>query len=286
MAQVGYGPLQYIEGPLPSPPRYTLLNETRVPATPDDRWINGTSTWPYAAQSMGLWDPCELSGSSGGVKSPGAPGARSDQGSFAQWLAETCTMASIAADPVAYRERASRMFSAWEAFGVEQEFWHGTLIPDNPHLTDANAVLIAAPSTSPTNGLALLEKAIAATKQQGMIHCTPAMLVAWTAALGGVFREENGKLLSPNGNIVVPGFGYDGTGPGGATTASGTKEYAWATGPVEVRRSDIVMLPDDVAQALDRKQNSITYYAERYYNIVWNRNVQSAVFIDRCQTTC
>lgn len=286
MAQVGYGPLAFVDGPLPCPPRYSLLGMARKPPVTDDRWINGTSAWQYAATDMGLFDPCAAAGSSGASKGPGVPGLRVDTGSFVQWLAETCTMQSVGSDPGAFRDRAARMFGSWESYLVEQELMRANLLPGNPHLADANVVKLNSASTSPVNGLALLEQAIAASKQCGVIHCTPAMLVAWTAALGGALREENGRLLSPNGNLIVPGYGYDGSAPEGTAAPTGTKEWAYASGPVEVRESDLVVIPDDVSQALNRSTNTITYYAERYYNIVWSRLVQATVLIDRCQTTC
>ncbi len=72
-----------------------------------------------------------------------------------------------------------------------------------------------------------------------------------------------------------------------------TEEWAYATGPVDIRRSEIFTTPDTLAQALDRslgasnsRPNTITYRAERYFAVDWDSALQAAVRIDRCGSTC
>jgi hypothetical protein len=284
---VGYGPLMYVDGPLPVPPRYSLVKAARQVPTTDERWINGTSQWPYSVTNMGLHDPCAAEASSSArTKLKGVPTGRIDTGTIVQWLAESCTTGSVASDQQGYVDRAARMYAARESFLLESELVKATLIPGNPYLADSNCVKLNTSATNAVNGLAELEAAIGASKEAGVIHCSPAMLVSWSAALGGVLKEENGKLLSPNGNVIIPGAGYAGHAPDGKNVPIGTEEWAYASGPVEIRMTPITQLPDTISEALDRKQNLVTYYAERYYNIVWSRLVQAAVLIDRCQVGC
>jgi hypothetical protein len=75
------------------------------------------------------------------------------------------------------------------------------------------------------------------------------------------------QLVTILGNIVVADSGYDGTGPGNEAPSAG---YAWiyATDLVTVRTDDPVLIPDTLAEALDRGQNGqpnrITFRAERF----------------------
>jgi hypothetical protein len=93
---------------------------------------------------------------------------------------------------------------------------------------------------------------------------------------------------------VVPDFGYaPGADPVGHAAAGATEEWAYATGPIDIRRSEMFTLPERVDQALDRSvgatngsPNTITYRAERYYLPIWDTAVQAAVLIDRCLATC
>jgi hypothetical protein len=50
---------------------------------------------------------------------------------------------------------------------------------------------------------------------------------------------------------------------------------------VEIRRGELVMLTQDVAQAFDRENNLYTFYAERNYLVTWDTALQAAVLIDR-----
>jgi hypothetical protein len=155
--------------------------------------------------------------------------------------------------------------------------------------------------TSLANAIALLELEIALSGRQGLIHMSPAAAVAGSAS--HILADLNiGVLRTINGTVVVPGYGYaagatpaasDGF-PGGHTDpATITQEWIYASGPVDVRRSDIFTLPETVAEALDRGlgatqdvPNAITYRAERYELVDWDTTVQAAVLIDRCQDEC
>ncbi len=167
------------------------------------------------------------------------------------------------------------------------EFWTVEVI-DYPHLADVNADILTTGPTSPIRGIALLERAIADTGRFGMIHISPEL--AWTLTAVGsrdIFEaDRDGKLYTVNGTQLVVDAGYDGSAPEGQSPSSGSVEWAYATGPVELIRDAPIIVPTEIREALDRDTNTITYRAERYAIPYWDTALQAAVEIDLCQTTC
>lgn len=129
-------------------------------------------------------------------------------------------------------QRVMRALLAHEAWQVEHEFWTGAKVPTNYHLTasplspttgndrtiDAWADPVATPGTTLgvavglTQGLASANQAIARSDAGvGMIHATPFMVEMWASKM--LLVREQGRVYSINGNLIVPGYGYPGTGP-------------------------------------------------------------------------
>lgn len=214
------------------------------------------------------------------------------------WLAETCTSPRVSWSQEGFKARAVTALSAVEGAAIAYEFMTGLRMPSNHHLTDGTGVILnGGAATSVTNGIALLENYIAATSGKlGLIHCTPG-----AATVMGQFRIDNraGYIRTLNGNIVIPDFGYakalaDGDAyPAGEAAPTGNQEWMFATGPINIRRSELFTQPDNVTEALDRgmgatngKPNAITYRAERYYSVVADFVVHAAVLTDRCYIAC
>lgn len=301
---VGFGPLARIDGPPPIAPPYGLLQAAAAPAAGvrivDDvdergteRWMNGVEVYPYPPDLTDVHDPC-APGSVAASKGFGADLKHPEFGALTLWLAETCTASHVPSQEE-YRARVVAAFSAVESAGVAHELLSGARIPANPHLADGNGTFPNADTvTSAINGLALLEGEIAKSGKLGLIHCSP--MVATVLAAGRVVDDKKtGVLRTINGIPVIPDFGYviAGASPTGHTHASGTKEWMYATGPIDVRRSELFTMPETVAEALDRglgatngNANAITYRAERYYLVDWDTEIQAAVLIDRCQAGC
>lgn len=134
-------------------------------------------------------------------------------------------------------QRAMRALLAHEAYMAEEEFWTGARVPTNYHLAgspdtpltsphrtiDGWGLPTAAPGTTLgvavglKRGMAALNQAIAdADAGVGMIHATPYLVELWSSTAPGRFSQ--GQLFTINGNIIVPGYGYPGTGPNNART--------------------------------------------------------------------
>jgi hypothetical protein len=186
----------------------------------------------------------------------------------------------------AFKARARAVFNAVESGALEREFWTGEFLPDNPHLASADADVVTSGAVGLREGLALLEDAIAQTNRAGVIHMSARLAAAYSTIGGGagVLIPERGKLYTLLGTLVIPGSGYPGTSPEGAQT--GTEEWAYATGPVEILRSADFIMPPNLAEAIDRSQNEIEYRAERYYIPYWDTALLAGAEIDRCLDNC
>lgn len=299
-AQVGFGPLWRIDGPLPIAPTYGLLPASTAPAAgiqlvPDtdprgiERWINGAEVYPYPADTGDVFDPCAL-GSDFAEKDDGGDLQHPQFGAMTAYLAETCSSYKVW-DQTAFIARATAAFVAVESAIIAKEFMTGTRLPNNPHLADGNGQFpLGDTATSVLQGLAVLENVIGETSRMGLIHCSPGFATIMRERF--TVDTKTGVLRTVNGNVVIPDAGYSaGSKPIGHPGPSATTEWIYATGPVDVRRSTMFTTPDNVVQALERGTggastglpNSITYRAERYYLVTWDTELQAAVLVDRCK---
>lgn len=280
-APATFGPPVRLDGPLPVAPQYSLLNTVEVVVEPDERWGNGAQIYPYPVDPGFAWDPCST-GSLGG-KETGATPPLPVFHAFTAYLPETCTSSRIVS-PDAFTARAELAFAAVESAIYESVLagggpFHATA---QPYLGDGNLVQLAAgAAVSPQEGLALLEEAIGGTHKRGLIHATPATLTAWTFT-GPAIDKEGTVLQTRVGTNVVIGDGYIGVVPDEAAGLTATQAWAFATGPVQIRREPtITLIPGDIAQALDRSENIVTYRAERDALVTWDSVLQVGVLVDR-----
>lgn len=159
--------------------------------------------------------------------------------------------------------------------GLEYEFWTGELATasgwENFFLAqDGSVDVTPTPDTpvSPQTGFALLQNALVDTVAngsfggQGMIH------VETDVAPNLLNVRRVGRLILdlPADNIIVPGAGYTGSGPGNVDAPDGTS-WMYATDVVITRIGDKKLVPMSVAEALDRSENGLpnteTYIAQR-----------------------
>lgn len=292
----GHGPLWRVDGPLPIPALYGLLQAARSPLVrilPDvddrgiERWANGVEVYPYPPDAGHGFDSCSVYGSTPEEKEEGSVIDRPQFDALTVYLAETCSSFGIGND-AAFRARAVAALGAVEGRVVERELMAGDIYPGQPHIADGAGVFPNGNTpTTVVDAIALLEEVIADSGRQGIIHVSPAVATAMT--FGYLVDDSNGVLRTiGNGTLVVPGQGYAGDAgdPTGAPAATAKESWIHATGPVDVRRSEVEMLPGELSQALDRETNVVTYRAERYYLADWDTAVQASVLVDRCTDTC
>lgn len=262
-----------VDGPPPTQPCYGLLSVARIIPEPNERWANGVSPWVYPRDLPGTHDPCATGSqiTNKAVGSALADPTALDFGSFTIYSPETCTAYRIG-DVDEYRRRATVQMAASEQWALEQEFEQGLRVPSNPFLAKAGATTAqAVPGTAviPRVGLAYLERAIANTAVAGVIHATVEIATVW--AKDFLIEDENGVMYTcAKHTPVVVGSGYLGVAPAGTAAITGTVQCAYATGPIDVRRSEMFVVPDELSQALDRSSNTVVYRAERNYVYDWD----------------
>jgi hypothetical protein len=130
--------------------------------------------------------------------------------------------------------RCVRALLSYEATQAAYEFWTGTKVPTNLHLSASPNSSLTSPHrtlryafddpTAPggtvlgvpvslSDSLAKLDQTIADTSSgTGMIHCTPYVAQKWMEVYPYV-RDSSGDIRTVNSNVIVPSYGYPGTGP-------------------------------------------------------------------------
>lgn len=270
------GPAFDLDGPLPVAPRHSLLETPGVVKDRDaTRVLNGVNLWGYPKGCPDLWEPC-----SDGTFRTKAADAEWDLprfDAFVVYQGITCSTISVGGDPQELFRRIEAVLDATVSSGVERALAEGVTGSSNPFFGDANVDdLTTATAVSPGVALSYLEEAIGTTCRQGMLHLTPAVVAGLQAfPLGG---EADLRLETANGTPVVSGMGYQGIDTPWLATPGATEDWAFATGPVAVYLGPIAATTP--VQSIDRSDNVVTYFAERYVLAVWDTALQAAVLVD------
>lgn len=268
----------------PREPQVSLVTSSITPSNEADEWVMDEAT--FAALPSALQDELEYwhgeawtrgfgyfpeSQSAAFITSPLAPDANDENVdeqppavTVQPWLIEVQeTFSALRWQALDFEARIRRHLNNAISEAIEREFWSGTVAQAhgwaNNYLTNSSApnfedVTPGAGPVSLTAGIALLQQSLGDTSAgdgtfggQGMIHLvpevTPNLLI--TRRIGKVMYDQLD-------NIVVPGVGYAGTGPGGDDPDAGTT-WLYATDLVATRiANDIKVFPDNIAEALDR----------------------------------
>jgi len=260
-------PKQAVSALPASPPRISLLTSA-ITISERERWESGFSYEPEACGegNTATWDPCTNPDLDNGVQSGAV-----DVETFAIAAVDSCSSFGSAART--WKDRAQRKLAACESNLIEAELWSGAIARSsgwaNKYLTHLDSdVLSDLPIEDAVQALACLEQALATCNcgSRGMIHATPQTVILW--AQGGGLRREGNLILTINDTVVVPGSGYDGSGPqqavdGAPVPAADGSVWAYATGMVHIRMSPIEIIPNTPDEAMDRSANRLTYWAQR-----------------------
>lgn len=276
-----------VDGPAPQPPKYGLVAVAAIIPGEDERWANGVEVWPFPPDGVLGQVPCGAG--SAAQKSTGGSVTKKTFAAFTAYLAATCNARGIATNDE-FRARAVAALAAIEGAAAEAQLASGIYEATSPNLNDLNLTApgggaLSLTSTSPENALALLENAIGRTQRAGVIHADPATATAW-AALHLLAPASGPVRYTERGTPVAIGDGYIGVHPVGHTAPSVCEGWAYATGPVAIRRSVDVTVYGDIAANLDRVNNVITFRAERDMVVYWDGVLQAGVLVDRNKTGC
>ncbi len=277
-----------LDAPLPQPRLYDLLAGATEITMDTDRWTAGASVWGYPPGPAFTFDPCGTG--TNRLKDEGGPVPNPMYATFTVYVPGVCTARSIGPTADEYKARLRLAFGALEGLAVERFLATGDGHSNmGPYLTDPNLeILHGGTAVTPVEGLALLEAEIA-TVGAGMIHVAPATATYWVANLL-ISVGRDGKMRTGLGTPVVIGAGYMGALPNNQPgTPPADTEWAFASGFVNYRRSELTIIPGNYAQSLDRSQNEVVFLAERHYLLTWvgrqdssdETQIQAGVLIDR-----
>lgn len=259
---------------------YGLLSVRGPDAPENDRWLNG---FTYEARSctarVNLLDVCNGNPPVNVIAPPPGLERNRDYVPFVIEAVDTCSTFGFK-----QRDAEQRAIEALEACtqkALEAEFWNGNLATTNGYTS--NRFLASADSTDVTPGggpikirygLALLEQALAdcGCGTRGTIHVTTAVGSALAV------KKVDDHLETQLGNFVIVGAGYDGSGPDGAVPATGT--WMYATGPVSVLLGESEAVGANIAEQVDRSDNTWEARAQRGAAVTWDGCCAFAVHVD------
>lgn len=176
----------------------------------------------------------------------------------------------------------SEMLTQSEQWQVERALWTGIAagqpvvfphLAANASVADTTGAVLQTVATQVSGGatfdvvegIGALEAALADCYDGvGVLHVP--RILAPALAHYGLLIQEGPRYRTPNGNIVVLGAGYRGTGPDGSTTDGAV--WVYATGAVFIYRSTPTVFPRGTT--LDRSENSMEALAERTYLVGWD----------------
>lgn len=270
-----------VTGPPPRAPLYGLVStpETLVEQS-DPHWRAGVLVDSYPVETPSRHFPC--SSGSFRVKPEGSDPPGPEFPSFTVLIPITCSGIGIGnvegADLL--RARVREAFQARESFGVEQQLILGDPEePTDPHVADANLDKpVGNTFQSPREAVALLEKAIGETAQQGMLHLDPG---TFAACPPDYFVSDGRTMRTKRGNTVIIGDGYIGSKPDDFVAGMADDQaWVWATGLVRATRDPNIEVPP-LGDVFNEETNELTFRAERNYVVYWDTALQVGVPVDR-----
>lgn len=267
-----------------------LRNSPRLPSDPDpDRWVNGIAYEPLDNTDLQGTDLCNFSGTGSAETPPGVV----NWNPYGLISDDTCdTMQARSHDFVG---RLTQRSTVGKHKAIEAEFWSGAIARasnnGNGYLTNFGSTNITPTGGTPTvhKALELLDAALGSCGigSRGYIHMPVAAMPYLTTV-----RRDGNMLLNARDTRIIPGEGYDGSGPasslGGAPTpvAAGTA-WIFGTGPVRTWVDDrtdpeigiynglrfipdIKTYPELIVEAMDRTINKIVVRAEQIVLADWD----------------
>lgn len=272
-----------LDGPLPVRPPFGIFSVADLLGLDLDgsgvpRWLNGGTVYGYPPGLPRLWDPC--SSGTFRVKDEGDEAPLPSFGAVGLYLPITCTASSVG-NPETFSNRARLAAAAKSQYAVELQLVSGAGLVTNPYLADADVTILGPGAVPDEEGLALLEDAIGASGAVGVIHAPPSIVSDW----GYDFLDHDRTVLRTiNGTPVVSGMGYIDQVPDGQGAVGTDQQWAWGSGPIQLRITEVEGVPDDISEALLRSgddANKVTFRAERQFLVSWDTSTQVAVLIDR-----
>lgn len=280
-----------VDGPRLEAPVVGLLAQVPVIDGPEaDRWLRGMAFSPESAGTLEFNELClpeDLLGTAQRL-------ANLAVHPFKLTLHDRCSTWGWSEND--YVGRVTRALDVKRHWGVDREFEKGELIPDNLHLADTyggapdptTVTLAGGANVSPSDAIGLLDEAIGNSANnigRGYIFAPPFVATKWKGA--GVLNYEEisddagvgrrAVILSPAGNHVVIGNGFEGRGPSGSVVAAHASQWAYATDPIIVVKGEPETFPGTMVEATDFHTNTVVFRQEQWFAVLWAGLLHAAV---------
>lgn len=271
----------WAEPPIFTPPPYRLVDAVDGPH-------------PFAGhQKLGITftpDDCSLPLQTTTACVTGVGATKTATGGIASRATDTfavytwldCGLVSVGEAQLRARTEAAHKNNA--QYVVERVFWTGGDYATSQHLAEDRAItetvggsvisLQTAATTIVTGavdvveGISRLEQAMADCYGGTPLIHVPRGVVAHLAA-NHLLVAKGPRLTTPSGAIVVPGLGYPGTSPAGATPTAGTT-WLYATGSVKMWQSEPFFTARDARELLGRSINNTVLIMEQRFALGWD----------------
>lgn len=260
-------PRAAVDAPLRNPTRAGSLIASAL--TPDGpRWYGGIEYRPELDNLTQTWEPHS---SSPATKTIASVPESVQYDPYVIWVGSSEFPASSRYDEEA--RRVTTNLDVQTSHKVEEVLWsnqvdatdYGATHP-NIALADTSAASLITPNGITAVGIVTgMHDMVEALNlylggARGMVH-TPQRLVPFLEYYRLIVRQGNMLQIAGTDHILVAGTGYSGSDPS-LNTAAG-EVWLYGTPPVEVRLSDIQVVPGSEREALNRTTNTLEVRAER-----------------------
>lgn len=268
------------------PPRYgifaTLGGSTAI--EDGERWQDGIKFLPEQCGQSGATD-IECGGGTASLSALTSPSVVEND-PFLIYAEDRCS--SFGWQARDWQGRANRQLLATRSYQIAKEVWSGAITTAaglvNVPLTDLSSDRVSDIGTpmAARKALACVEQAIAQCCQGcvGLVHMTPQMLTH-LAAFGSVVVLNGNQWMTPNGHLVIPDAGYDGSGPGG--TPAGASQWIYGTSMMGLRLTPTYTVPGSQAEIesqMDRATNDMVVRAYQGVLVQWDDCCHVAAEVD------
>lgn len=285
------GLIKDIDAPGLLPNRISLLTSATQVVESDERWTAGYSFLPEGCAPGDIYPTCQVpSAEKTTWTTPMVPGATIPEvrivevTPFVVYTSYTTSTYSLknSRDVDRLFQRLDERLAILTPYFMEQQLWHDSAGLGNPKIADPSATTIwdSIFPLQPGPAVAELEDVLASCNVGGnaAIHMRPSMLDY--LVFSQMVRRVGNVWLTPMDTLVIPGRGYDGTGPNGEDGID--TDWMFTTPQVSYRLGPIVHIPEFGAtsteeaklnvlrQATTRGTNDITVYAERYVSATFD----------------
>lgn len=179
------------------------------------------------------------------------------------YVGHSCSSVGHASDTDWFAKTASEALEANLSCSIEKALSAGC--GTNPHFYDGNAVVLGSAAASPVAGIALAEQhACDCAMADPVIH-VPRAVLPFLCRDSQVI-ERDGQFQTCAGTPVVVGCGYEGNDPAGAPAAPG-EAWIYVTSKPVVYLSQLSVIPETFAEALDPSTNDVSFVAERWFSV-------------------